>query len=61
MKLTGLYRRWRHARAARAILPLLSALVIGVYPAFYYYTNNAALVRFSRRRVPASNSPESAV
>lgn len=47
MKLTGLYRRWRHAPAARAILPLLSALIVGVYPAFYYYTNNAALVRFS--------------
>jgi len=37
-------QKMRHARWARILLPPLSVLLVGIYPAFYYYTQNVANV-----------------
>ena len=42
-----IWRRARHARWTRILLPPLSVILTGTYPAFYYYTQNAATVLIS--------------
>ena len=36
-----------HTRAAGLIYPLAAPLLFGLYPAFYYYTKNAAMIKFA--------------
>ena len=44
---TGFFSKIRNARWVRAVLPPFSVLLVGIYPALYYYAQNSKLVRFS--------------
>lgn len=39
--------RFKRSGAVQFIYPLLAPLLFGIYPAFYYYTNNATMVQFA--------------
>jgi len=45
--LSNIWRRVRQTRWARILLSLLSVMLAGTYPAFYYYTRNVATVLIS--------------
>ncbi len=42
---TDLFNRIIHSKAAKVVYPFIAPLLFGLYPAFYYYTKNATMVK----------------